>query len=71
MATEQTGEAPAAADNSSFDLTLQEFCTRLSQTDKRVELIGGFEHSERVAGRLKDSEARFANRLAAFANQPA
>ena len=62
--------APAPADDA-FPLTLEEFCTRLSSTDRRVELIGGFEHAESIAGRVKDLEASFAIRFAAFANQPA
>jgi ppGpp synthetase/RelA/SpoT-type nucleotidyltranferase len=54
-----------------FDLTLQEFCMRLSNIDKRVELIGGFEHSERVAGRAKDTESAYRQRYTAFINRPA
>jgi hypothetical protein len=54
-----------------FDLTLEEFCTRLSRTDKRVELIGGFHHSEKLAGNVKDSEAAFLGRFQKFATQPA
>ena len=66
-----TAEAVAPAVSAEFDLTLQEFCTRLSGTDKRVELIGGFEHSERVAGRAKDTETAYRSRFVAFANRPA
>lgn len=65
---EQPQAAAAAQD---FPLTLNEFCTRLSATDKRVELIGAFEHAERVAGRAKDTEPAFAARFTAFVNQPA
>jgi len=53
------------------ELTLAEFCSRLSSTDSRVELIGGFEHSERLAGRMKDTESEYAARYAAFLLQPA
>lgn len=49
-----------------FDLTLEEFCLRLSQTDKRVEMIAGFHHSERAAGHVKDSEANFRARFSTF-----
>lgn len=59
-------EAPA-----DFPLTLDEFCTRLSLRDKRVEMIGGFYHVEKQSSRLKDTEAAFAERYAAFQNQPA
>ena len=64
-------EAVADVVEAETPLSLIEFCTRLSATDRRVELIGGFEHSERVAGRTKDVSSAFAARLAAFANQPA
>ena len=52
-------------------ITLDEFCMRLSQTDRRVELIGGFAYSERAAGHIKDLESEFQRRYVAFANQPA
>jgi hypothetical protein len=78
MATKPT---PAEADNAapvateasteSFPLSLDEFCSRLSQTDRRVELIGGFHHSERAAGHSNDTEAAFAARYVAFCNAPA
>jgi len=51
-------------------ITLAEFCSRLSQTDKRVELIGAFHHVEVKAGRIKDSEQAFAARFGAFINKP-
>ncbi|MFZ4538513.1 hypothetical protein [Propionivibrio sp.] len=54
-----------------FPMSLQEFCTRLSSTDRRVELIGGFEHGERVAGRAKDTDAAYSKRFTAFINAPA
>lgn len=49
---------------------LNEFCSRLSATVKRPELIGAFEHSERVSGRLEDTEAEFKARFTAFVNKP-
>lgn len=63
-----SAEAPAASD---FPLSLDEFCTRLSSTDKRVELIGAFHHVEKVAGRVQDTSGNFAARFEAFAKQPA
>jgi hypothetical protein len=51
-------------------MTLEEFCTRLSKNDKRVELIGGFHHSELAAGRIKDAESEFQTRFAAFVTKP-
>lgn len=54
----------------SQELTLTEYCIRLSRTDRRVEMIGGFNHSERVAGNVKDTEANFARRYDEFINKP-
>jgi|CryGeyDrversion2_2_1046609.scaffolds.fasta_scaffold295462_1 hypothetical protein len=78
MAKETTQSTPVdtpvsatSATADAFPLTLTEFCTRLSVSDRRVELIGGFEHSERVLGRVSDLEVNFAKRFAEFANQPA
>lgn len=68
-AASPVASTPAVAE--AFPLTLTEFCTRLSATDRRVELIGGFEHSEKVAGQVSDLEMNFAKRFAEFANQPA
>ena len=68
-AATESQAAPAVADE--FALPLQEFCTRLSGADKRVELIGGFEHSERTAGRAKDTETAYLGRFVAFTNRPA
>lgn len=52
------------------DITLEEFCRRLSITDRRPELIGGFHFAEKAAGRVKDAESNFADRFQAFANKP-
>ena len=61
----------APAEPGEFTLTLQEFCMRISITDKRVELIGGFEHSERSAGNANDTETAYRSRFISFANRPA
>lgn len=66
----KTDDAPAEA-ATSFDLTVDEFCTRKSATDKRVELLAGFYSDERREGRVKDSEAAFEARYVKFANRPA
>ena len=65
--------APVAdeAGATDFSLTLEEFCARLSGTDRRVELIGAFFKTEQLTGRTKDTEAVFAGRFRAFCNQPA
>lgn len=71
--TETAVQAPAetVAQPAEFALTLDEFCARLSGKDRRVEMIGGFHFAEKQAGRLKDTEAAFAARYAAFQTQPA
>lgn len=73
MATkaEKQIEAPAQPDNSNFPITLQEFCTRISVTDKRVELIGAFYTTKLAAGVTNAVQADFAAMLNEFANQPA
>jgi hypothetical protein len=52
-------------------ITVEQFCTTLSSTDKQVELIGAFHHAERVAGRHTDTTDNYQSRYAAFASQPA
>lgn len=59
-------QAPASAEK----VTLQEFCTRLSAVDKRVELIGGFHYTEVAAGHVKDLDSEFQSRFTVFANKP-
>lgn len=72
-----TIEAPAVsgvlipAQQAEFPLSLEEFCTRLSLDDKRVELIGAFNHAEKGAGHNKDTESAYKARFSAFINQPA
>lgn len=65
---ESPAETPA---EKQFPLTLDEFCTQLSQSDKRVELIGGFHHVERKHGRVRDTESAFRARFEAFVKAPA
>lgn len=62
--------APAVVDPAAEQVTLDEFCVRLSQEDKRVELIGGFHSVEQKAQRFKDAESSYAARFKAFVNQP-
>lgn len=54
-----------------FKLSLKEFCTRISSTDRRVELIGGFFAHEKGAGRMNDFESAYKARLENFAKRPA
>ena len=52
------------------EITLDEFCQRHSQTDKRIELIAGFHSVELASGRIKDGEQAFAARFLDFVNKP-
>lgn len=51
-------------------LSLHEFCARLSETVKRPELIGAFEHVERVADRNADTASAYQLRYDAFITKP-
>lgn len=51
-------------------LTLDEFCRRLSSTDNRVELIGGFHYDEKFNNRVMDTATAFRARYEAFAIRP-
>jgi hypothetical protein len=51
-------------------VTLEEFCVRLSNTDRRVELLSAFHFTEKQAARLKDAESNYAARYTAFINKP-
>lgn len=74
--TEKTSVAPStpvAAPKkppTPVEVTLDEFCVRLSNTDKRVALISGFHYTEKVAGHLKDFEPNYKARYATFITQP-
>ena len=64
-------QTPAADATPAITLTLNEYCIRLSRTDKRVELIAAFESAERRAGKLIDTADGYAGRYTTFINQPA
>lgn len=51
-------------------VTLDEFCSRLSRTVRRVELIGGFYAVEKKAGHLKDTEPVFQAAFDKYRNRP-
>lgn len=69
-------EAPDAADAAVeaqepvVEITLTEFCTRLSETVRRPELIGAFEHASKAAGRLKATSEAFQAAFTKFRNKP-
>ena len=64
--TSKDESAVPAAD----ELTLDEFCVRLSSTDRRPELLSGFHFTETRAQRLKDTEAAYRERFKAYVNTP-
>lgn len=66
-----TDESPAVVEPTDFPLSLDEFCKRLSATDRRVELIGAFHHVELKDGRTRDTDGNYRARFLAFVNQPA
>lgn len=51
-------------------LSITDFCTRLSETVSRPELIGAFAHVELKAKRLSDTAANYRARYNAFINTP-
>lgn len=52
-------------------LSIDDFCVRLSETDKRVEMISAFNSDERQAGRVSDTADNYASRYQVFLNKPA
>lgn len=68
-----TADAPAAEQPQAApsQISLTEFCIRLSETNRRVELIGAFESTERRAGRTEATHEQFTARYQEFINQPA
>lgn len=70
MAKEDVAPAIAAPVAGPITVSLNEYCTRLSATVLRPELIGAFAHTERAAGNLSGTEAAFKARYAAFINKP-
>lgn len=60
--------APAAAPVPT--VTLEEFCSRMSEKQTRPELFAAFHFTEKAAGRLRDTETAFAGRLDAFLSKP-
>lgn len=72
-----TGETPEQQENQNTQetgnaaITLDEFCLLLSGSDRRVEMIGAFNHDELQLGHVKDTESNYRSRFDAFAKRPA
>lgn len=65
-ATEEQSSPPT-----SFELSLDEFCTRLSGGRVGPELIGGFYQSQKSSGNIKSTDAAFTAAFDVFVKQPA
>jgi len=76
MAKEDTAVAAAAAQAAAEvaapveTLSLDEFCSRLSETVRSPEMIGGFHYTERAANTLRDTFEAFKARFDVFVNKP-
>lgn len=51
-------------------LSLDEYCKRLSLSEKRYGLISGFHHTEKAAGRLHDVASAYKARYDVFLSTP-
>lgn len=71
MAKQVPADEPVVQSEQADAVTLEEFCLRLSNTDRRIEMIGAFHSEERRAGRIKDAEGAYSVRYQAFVNKPA
>lgn len=71
MAKPETDDFENAAPQVVATVPLEEFVRSLSVRDQRVELVHGFWHTERVAGRNHDAESAYESRFLQFANAPA
>lgn len=70
MAKSNTSETTTAPESAPILLSITDFCTRLSETVSRPELIGAFAAVEQRAGRVSDTAEKFRSRFGAFINQP-
>ena len=62
---------PTTDNNLLIKLSIDDFCVRLSETDKRVEMISAFNSDERQVGRVSDTADNYASRYQVFLNKPA
>lgn len=71
MAKNQTTESAQADEQVIAQISLSEYCARVSSTDKRVELIGAFFKSQVSCGATSGTETEFDAAYQLFVNQPA
>lgn len=60
----------AVEDAPAIEVSLDEFCTRLSETVKTPEIIGGFHYTERAAGNMRGTFEAYKARFDAFLTKP-
>lgn len=70
-ATESTEPVVVNALASTFAIPLDEFCQRLSAKKMSPEIISGFHHAQKKAGKLQGSDSDYLAAFAAFLKQPA
>jgi hypothetical protein len=63
-------ETQAPAETEVAEISLDEFCSRLSETVKSPESIGGFHFTERAADRMRGTFEAYRARFDAFLNKP-
>ena len=68
MSENAPADGPVTETAAPARVSLKRFCMDLSVTDNRVEMIGGFHHTEKVAGRVLDTVEAYTARYAEFAN---
>lgn len=66
-AADKAAGAPASEE---VRLTLDGFCSRLSETVKRPELIGAFHFSEKQQGHVAGTASEFQARYDSYINKP-
>lgn len=68
--TAAADESVKAAVAQSPEITLTEFCIRLSETVRRPGLIAAFEHVEKRSGNVKGTAEAFQARFESFVKTP-
>ncbi len=67
---EDVVEKPPVNPPDEFTVSLNEFCIRLSKTDKRVEMIGGFHHSMTKEGTTSGKTVFYQQAYTKFTTAP-
>jgi hypothetical protein len=66
---EKANGSRAARKAPADETTVEEFCIRESARAHRAEALGAFHRAEELAGRIKDTDAAFAERFRKFLNR--